>query len=87
MPHAPGERTYNFVDLTDDIIAGMTVVRQTTSSDRGAGTRWVVRHVKCGHEEIVLGGQLREMKRKPPHKPRRCRVCFPKGWRAGDPQP
>ncbi len=82
MPHHSGEHTYNFADLTGQQGAGLLVTAQAPS-DR-AGSRWNVVHVRCGHYETIAGVQLRAMF-KNQKKPRRCRVCSPKGARAGDP--
>ncbi len=81
MPHHPGEHTYNWSDLTGKEGVGLRVTGQAPS-DR-AGSRWHVVHGRCGHTEIIHGVHLRAMF-KNQTKPRKCRVCFPKGARAGE---
>lgn len=74
MPHHPGERTYNWTDLTGTQTAGIRVLGVAPSSSRGS--QWFVEHTRCGHREILLGTKIRAMRKQV--RARIFRICFPK---------
>lgn len=74
--HKPGERTYNFIDMTGQSGAGLLVIDQAESA--GTGARWHVVYEACRHPAPTMPGtQLRAIF-KDAKRRHVCRQCFPK---------
>lgn len=76
MPHHPGERTYNFIDLTGRVLAGVQVLERVPAK---SGAAWTVRH-RCGHTRVFKTSRIRENEKF--GRELRCTLC-PKGKTSG----